>query len=101
MEKKGYIYFMTNTLHTVMYIGVTSDLKRRVLEHKEQRGSHFTKKYLCDILVYYEVHPTIEKAIERESQLKNYHRKWKNEMVDRTNPQWKDLTPLVVQNPYL
>ena len=92
---------MTNTLHTVLYIGVTSDLKRRVTEHKEHRGSVFASKYLCDILVYYEVLPSIEKAIERETQLKNYHRKWKNELVDKTNPEWRDLAEGVILNPLL
>ena len=101
MNKKGYVYFMTNTLHTVLYTGVTSDLKRRVTEHKEGRGSKFTKKYLCDILVYYEVHPSLEQAIERETQLKNYHRKWKNELIDKSNPEWQDLAPVIVQNPTL
>ena len=92
---------MTTTLHTVLYIGVTSDLKRRVTEHKEHRGSVFAAKYLCDILVYYEVLPSIEKAIERETQLKNYHRKWKNELVDKTNPEWRDLAEGVILNPLL
>ena len=99
MDKKGYIYFMTNTIGSVLYIGVTSDLKRRMAEHKEHRGSKFTKDYLCDKLVYFEVHPTIEKAIEREKQLKHFKREWKNQLVEKFNPTRRDLGEEIICNP--
>lgn len=99
MDKKGYIYFMTNTIGNVLYIGVTSDLKRRITEHHEHRGSTFTKEYLCDKLVYYEVYPTIEKAIAREKQLKHFKREWKNQLVEEVNPTRRDLADEIVSNP--
>ena len=66
MEKKGYIYFMTNRSNNVLYIGVTNSIKRRIVEHSEGCGSVFTSKYNCCKLVYFEVFPTIEHAIVRE-----------------------------------
>ena len=91
MEKKGYIYFMTNRTNTVLYIGVTNNITRRATEHNECRGSSFTAKYNCDKLVYYEEFPDIEQAIAREKQLKHWKREWKNELVEKVNPGWEDL----------
>ena len=71
MEKKGYIYFMTNRNNSVLYTGITNSLKRRIQEHSEGRGSAFTHKYNCNKLVYFEVLPTIEQAIAREKQIKH------------------------------
>ena len=92
---KGYIYFMTNTSNKVLYIGVTNSLKRRIAEHFEGRGSSFTSKYHCSKLVYYEVFPSIEQAITREKQLKHFKREWKNELVEKFNPNWKDLSSII------
>ena len=91
MEKKGYIYFMTNTTNKVLYVGVTNSLKRRVAEHAEGGGSVFTHKYHCTKLVYYEVFPDIEQAIVREKQIKHFKREWKDELVNAVNPEWRDL----------
>ena len=85
MEKKGYIYFMTNQNNNVLYTGVANSLKRRIQEHSEGRGSAFTHKYNCNKLVYFEVLPTIEQAIARENPIKHYKREWKNELVDFMN----------------
>ena len=82
---------MTNEHGNVLYIGVTSDLKRRVNEHVEGRGALFTRKYNCTKLVYYEVFDNISQAIVREKQLKHFKREWKNMLVDNYNPEWKDL----------
>ncbi len=91
MERKGYVYFMTNTSNKVLYVGVTDSLKRRALEHAEGGGSFFTHKYHCTKLVYFETFPDIEQAIAREKQIKHYKREWKDELVNGVNPEWKDL----------
>ena len=99
MEEKGYIYFMTNRSNNVLYIGVTSSLTRRIVEHAEGRGSVFTSKYNCSKLVYFEVFPTIEQAISREKQLKHFKREWKNQLVETVNPEWRDLSESVISDP--
>ena len=99
MKKGGYIYFMTNRTNSVLYIGVTNSLKRRMTEHGEGRGSVFTAKYNCEKLVYYEAFPDIEQAIAREKQLKHFKREWKNQLVESINPGWEDLSVSVVVDP--
>ena len=99
MKKGGYIYFMTNRSNSVLYIGVTNNLTRRASEHGEGNGSHFTSKYNCNKLVYYESFPDIVQAIAREKQLKHFKREWKNQLVDALNPEWKDLSSEVLMNP--
>ena len=99
MEEKGYIYFMTNRTNNVLYIGVTSSLTRRIVEHAEGRGSVFTSKYNCSKLVYFEVFPTIEQAISREKHLKHFKREWKNQLVETVNPEWRDLSESVISDP--
>lgn len=74
MADKGYVYFMTNTNNKAVYIGVTSDLTKRVLQHKNHQYEGFTDKYNCTKLVYYEECNDITTAITREKQLKNWHR---------------------------
>lgn len=99
MDKKGYIYFTTNTSDKVLYVGVTNSLKRRLSEHKEGNGSIFTCKYNCSKLVYYEEFDSIEQAIIREKQIKHFKRAWKNELVNSVNPSWEDLGKLLVEDP--
>ena len=101
MQKKGYIYFMTNQTNKVLYTGVTDSLKRRVTEHFEGRGSVFTSKYNCNKLVYFEQFPSIEQAIAREKQLKHFKREWKNQLVETINPQWNDLSHSIIDDPDL
>ena len=94
MDKDAYVYFMANNHNTVLYIGVTSDLVRRVWEHKNHAGPKgFTGQYKCHKLVYFEHTTDIHAAIAREKQLKNWKRAWKNELVEKCNPQWVDLSP--------
>ncbi len=92
------IYIMANKWHTALYIGVTSDLIKRVYEHKEgiYRNS-FTHKYNCTFLVYYEVFDTMEQAILREKQLKGGSRASKDKAVIKMNPTWKDLYEEICQ----
>jgi putative endonuclease len=89
--KKGFMYIMSNKQDGVLYIGVTSDIVKRVYEHKNNFVDGFTKLYNLKNLVYYEVYDDIEEAIKREKQLKNWHRDWKIELVNKQNPQWNDL----------
>ncbi|MFC1646256.1 GIY-YIG nuclease family protein [Candidatus Omnitrophota bacterium] len=91
MQKQGYLYFMTNKANTVIYTGVTSDLKKRVYEHKEKMIKGFTKKYNVSKLVYYEVADFIEGAILREKQVKGGSRKKKEDLIKSMNPDFKDL----------
>ena len=86
------VYFMTNINNNVLYIGVTSNLKKRVYQHKIKAFKGFTEKYNCDKLVYFEVFIDINQAIIREKQLKKGNRKRKNELVDTMNPNWLDLS---------
>ena len=91
MGKEYWIYIMTNQRNTTPYIGVTNDLDRRVFEHKEEKIIGFCKRYNLDKLVYTESCSNIEDAIRREKQLKRWKRAWKEELINKVNPEWKDL----------
>ena len=99
MKKKGYIYFVTNKSNKVLYVGVTNSLVRRASEHGEHRGSSFTVKYNCTKLVYFEVFPDIELAIQREKQLKHFKREWKDQLVNVVNPTWRNLAEELIDDP--
>lgn len=93
MERGGCIYFMTNQHHNVLYLGVTSDLKIRVYQHKNKTyPNSFTARYNCNKLVYFEIFQTIEEAIAREKNIKNWKREWKDELINKHNPKWEDLS---------
>ena len=89
--KESYVYIISNKNRTVLYIGVTSDLIKRITEHKDGKGSVFTKKYNVKDLLYFEVFDNIEQAIVREKQLKNWHKEWKWNLIKENNPVLKDL----------
>jgi putative endonuclease len=91
MGKQYYIYIMTNKNNTVLYTGVTNDLKRRVYEHKAKLIEGFTKKYNVDKLVYYEVFEDSYHAIAREKQIKGGSRQKKINLINSINDTWKDL----------
>ena len=91
MNKQGYVYFLTNKLNTVIYAGVTSDLKKRVFEHKEKLVDGFTKRYNEDKLVYFECYDSVQDAIKREKQIKAGSRKKKLKLILRENPEFNDL----------
>ncbi|MFT4227012.1 GIY-YIG nuclease family protein [Micropruina sp.] len=93
MSRDAYVYLMTNKRNTVLYIGVTNDLVRRVAEHKLGLQRGFTQRYQCTKLVHFEADDSIVAAIQREKQLKNWRRAWKDELVTSTNPSWTDLGP--------
>ena len=92
MERGGCVYIMTNKNNTVLYTGVTSDLKKRVYEHKNKLyPTSFTSRYNVSKLVYYEYYPTIEEAIQREKQIKAGSRMKKIALIEKDNREWKDL----------
>ncbi|ARN78586.1 excinuclease ABC subunit C [Nonlabens spongiae] len=86
------VYIMTNKPNGVIYIGVTGGLEDRVARHKLGIGSRFTSKYNCNKLVYFEDFQYINDAINREKQLKNWRRSWKIDLIEKDNPEWKDLS---------
>lgn len=90
--RNWFVYMMTNRKEGVLYTGVTSNLPKRVWEHKNKVSPEsFTSKYNLTQLVYYESHDTHEYAIPREKQLKKWQRQWKIELIEKTNPTWRDL----------
>ena len=91
MDKDYYVYILANQRNGTLYIGVTSDLIRRVWEHKNKLVEGFTQRYDVDKLVYFEQCSDIESAIHREKRLKRFNRKWKLELIETENPEWKDL----------
>ena len=92
MERGGSVYLITNQNNTVIYTGVTSELKSRIYDHKTKKyPDSFTAKYNCNKLVYFENFSTIIEAIAREKQIKGGSRKKKLELVNKFNPEWNDL----------
>lgn len=91
MTKQYYVYFMASKRNGTIYVGVTSDLKKRVYEHKNQYTDGFTKRYGCKNLVWFEVHANVEAAIMKEKQIKNWKREWKINRINDFNPDWRDL----------
>ena len=86
-----YVYIMANDRNGTLYVGVTSDLPRRVYEHKNSIMKGFTSKYQLNKLVYYEVFDDELTAIQREKNLKKYNRNWKKDLIESQNPEWADL----------
>jgi len=85
------VYLMANKRNGTLYVGVTSNLAKRVYEHKHEMVSGFTKQHGCKMLVWYEVHESAESAITKEKQIKNWKREWKINRIIEMNPEWKDL----------
>ena len=89
--KQPCVYILANKRNGTLYVGVTSDLMRRIWEHKNGLIEGFTRRYGVHILVYAERHETMLAAIQREKQLKRWRRAWKIELIERSNPEWRDL----------
>ena len=89
--KRSYVYIMATKGNSVLYIGVTVDLKKRVGQHKNEFYSGFTKKYKVNKLVYYEEFDYLMKAIAREKTMKKWKRQWKINVITEMNPDWEDL----------
>ena len=90
--KRAYVYILSNKRNGTLYVGVTSNLVKRIFEHKEKVVNGFSAKYNLDLLVYYEERWSIEEAIQREKQLKAGNRKKKLGLIESINPDWKDLS---------
>jgi putative endonuclease len=95
MDKQYYVYILTNARNTVLYTGVSNDLVRRVHEHKEQLAQGFTKSYNVSKLVYYEAFGDVQEAILREKQIKAGSRARKIALIEKMNPGWEDLYPML------
>jgi len=90
--KTYFVYIMASKKNGTLYIGMTNDLNRRVLEHKHDLLDGFTKKYNVHNLVYFEQTNDVNAAIVREKQSKKWYRKWKIELIETINPDWRDLS---------
>ena len=88
-----WVYMLASRRNGTLYAGVTNDLARRVGEHKEGRASVFTRRYGVTMLIWFEEHGDIAQAIAREKQLKGWNRAWKLKLIEKDNPQWRDLRP--------
>ena len=91
MERDPAVYIMASGFHGTIYIGVTSNLLQRIAQHREGTFGGFTAEYGCRRLVWFEMHGTMESAILREKQLKNWRRDWKLALIEEANPTWRDL----------
>ena len=91
MEKSFFVYILASQRNGTLYVGVTSNIVKRIWEHKNKLFPGFTKKYGVDKLVYFERYFDPENAIKREKRLKFWKRKWKLELIEKFNPSWKDL----------
>lgn len=91
--KYYYIYILSTENNKVLYIGVTNNLVKRLIEHRKTDNNYFTSKYEVKKLVYFERTKYILNAIKREKQLKNWHREWKNNLISKNNPLWENLDP--------
>ncbi len=90
-SKSCYVYILTNTAKRPLYVGVTSDLIRRIHEHRQARADNFTSRYNLTRLVHFECFDDIRNAIQREKTLKHWLRSWKIDLIERDNADWEDL----------
>lgn len=90
--KNYFVYILASSRNGTLYIGITSDLARRVEEHKTGTVPGFTEKYSVSSLVYYEVFNSAEEAITREKRMKKWNREWKLNLIEKTNPNWQDIS---------
>jgi len=96
VNKQPAAYILANKRNGTLYIGVTSNLVKRIWEHKNKMVEGFTKRYNVHRLVWYEMHESMESAITREKRLKNWKRKWKLELIESNNPKWLDMYNKIV-----
>ncbi|MEX2163111.1 MAG: GIY-YIG nuclease family protein [Sulfuricaulis sp.] len=96
MFKQPCVYILASSRNGTLYVGVTSDLIKRVWEHKNDLVPGFTKRYSVHELVWYELHDSMESAIVREKAIKEWKRRWKLELIEHENPEWKDLYPALL-----
>jgi len=92
-ERRFFVYILASKRNGTLYVGVSNDLVRRVWEHKQALVPGFTRDYGVHLLVYFEIHDSAEAAIRREKSVKRWHRRWKLELIEASNPTWRDLYP--------
>jgi putative endonuclease len=92
-----WVYILASKPGGTLYVGVTNNLVRRVYEHREGLAESFTKRYGVKMLVYFEPHDTIEAALQREKNIKHWSREWKNDLITKSNPDWRDLYDEIVR----
>jgi putative endonuclease len=90
------VYILASKRNGTLYIGVISDLVKRIWEHRNNMVKGFTKRYAVHHLVWYEIHESMESAIQREKRLKEWRRPWKLELIERSNPDWQDLYDTII-----
>ncbi len=95
--KAYYVYILASKRNGTLYTGMTSDLLRRTYEHKEEITEGFSNEYSVKILVYYEIFSDPENAIKREKRIKKWNREWKLNLIEKSNPDWKDLYEEITQ----
>ncbi|WP_226662613.1 GIY-YIG nuclease family protein [Microbulbifer aggregans] len=96
-QKQPCVYLLASKCNGTLYTGVTSNLVQRIWQHKKGVVEGFTQRYNVKILVWYELHHTMESAIQREKAIKNWHRAWKLKLIESSNPKWNDLYPEILQ----
>ena len=96
-EKNFWVYIVASVKNGTLYIGVTSDLIKRIWQHKNKVFEDFTADYGVDRLIWFEQHTSAESAITREKLLKKWNRSWKIELIEKTNPRWQDLYDSITQ----
>jgi putative endonuclease len=96
MSKQPAVYLLSSKRNGTLYVGVTSNLVKRVWEHRNNLVEGFTKRYGVHQLVWYELHASMDSAIKREKRLKDWKREWKVHLIESTNPNWEDLYPMIV-----
>jgi putative endonuclease len=95
-DKQFCVYILASARNGTLYTGVSSDLIKRIWQHKDDEADGFTKKYRVHTLVWFELHENAESAIRREKQIKEWKRKWKLELIEKSNPTWRDLYDEVI-----
>lgn len=97
MNKNFYVYILSSKPRGTLYTGITSNLAKRIYEHKNNLAEGFTKKYAVHTLVWYAPHQTAESAITREKQIKKWNRTWKIELIEQQNSEWRDLYESIIE----
>ena len=96
MSRQPAVYILASKRNGTLYVGVTSDLVKRVWEHRNNFAEGFTKRYGVHDLVWYELHESMESAMQQEKRLKNWKREWKVHLIEKTNPDWEDLYHAII-----
>jgi putative endonuclease len=96
MSKQPAVYILASIKNGTLYVGVTSDLVKRIWEHRNDVVEGFTKRYGVHQLVWYEIHESMDSAVQREKRLKEWKRKWKVQLIENRNPNWEDLYPRII-----